>query len=279
MQNGCLYASGTHRLKAFRQLQTFYNTATVQAWPSISEICAPANQPNQPFFTDDSDWCLWFCQTYWLVHTQLAWITILPLSSSQANLIKNGVHIITILAYASTYARTNIHTYCFRYSFISYLPFPSAAVLELPSYHSQSLTSVFSPLCWFLSHSGMEFRLSGTPMKPAKKQKKTTPPSKSKQWVTHTTFTPLCTTTSLTIQSSSYLSIYVAVWHTWNVCKHTDKCILYGAADWMTVFGWLSTLRLHSLSQSKTLPVTTIHSYVLGGVVCMVTFVMGDMLP
>ena len=78
--------------------------------PSVKSVHQPTMQPNQPFVSDDSDWCLWLCQTYWPVHTQLAWITTLPHRSWQANLIKNGVHIITILAYARTYIRTHTLT-------------------------------------------------------------------------------------------------------------------------------------------------------------------------
>ena len=66
--------------------------------------------------------------------------------------------------------------------------------------------------------------------------------------------------------------------------KHAYKRILYGAAGVVSRvagLGSLSTPTLHFLTQDKVLPVTiiTIHSYVLGVVLCMVTFVMVDMLP
>ena len=74
--------------------------------------------------------------------------------------------------------------------------------------------------------------------------------------------------------------------------KHAYKRILYGAAGVVSRvagFGSLSTPTLHFLTQGKILPVTIFtqstvsvlytRTYVLGGGVCVVTFVMGDMLP
>jgi len=111
-----------------------------------------------------------------------------------------------------TYIHTYTHTYCFQ-------------VLLCWSFRPTTLNYLQvspSSLCWFLSLSGMEFRLSGTPLKPAKKQKKTTPPSKSKQWVTHTKFTPLCTTTppSSQVLTSPYMYVRSHVKHTY-VQTHT----------------------------------------------------------
>ena len=66
--------------------------------------------------------------------------------------------------------------------------------------------------------------------------------------------------------------------------KHAYKRILYGAAgvvSRVTGLGSLSTPTLHLLTQGKVLRVTiiTIHLYILAVVVCIETFVMGDMLP